>query len=81
MRTTLTLDDDVAVLIETARKQRNVSLKEVVNTALRGGLTAMVQPPKERPQFQTRTLATGKRLIPIDSIADALAIAEGENYR
>ena len=38
MRTTLTLDNDVAAVLERLRKSRNASLKELVNEALRRGL-------------------------------------------
>ncbi|HVO96419.1 MAG TPA: hypothetical protein VMT15_00040 [Bryobacteraceae bacterium] len=82
MRTTLTLDDDVAILLERVRKQNNATLKDVVNTALRGGLAAMSKPAQARTAFRTRTFRTGKCLVPsIESIADALSIAEGESYR
>ena len=38
MRTTLTLDSDVAFLVEDAMKREHRSFKEVVNDALRRGL-------------------------------------------
>ena len=38
MKTTLTLDDDVAAALERVRRTRNASLKDVVNDALRRGL-------------------------------------------
>jgi len=38
MRTTLTLDDDVAAALERLRRTRNASLKDLVNEALRRGL-------------------------------------------
>lgn len=40
MRTTLTIDDDVAALLQQAVRQTGRSFKEVVNDALRAGLTA-----------------------------------------
>ena len=46
MRTTLTLDDDVAVALERVREQRGASLKELVNEALRRGLRDMSSRPK-----------------------------------
>jgi hypothetical protein len=42
MRTTLSLDDDVAILIDKARKLKGLSLKEVVNDALCSGLQEIV---------------------------------------
>src|SRR6516164_6557091 len=41
MRTTLTLDDDVAAILERLRKSRDASLKDLVNEALRRGLKDM----------------------------------------
>ena len=40
MRTTLSLDDDLAKSIENFRKRKNLSLREVVNQLLREGLQA-----------------------------------------
>jgi hypothetical protein len=39
MRTTLTLDDDVAVQLERLRRARDANLKDLVNEALRLGLS------------------------------------------
>src|ERR1700731_4780854 len=41
MRTTLTLDDDVAVQLERLRRSRDANLKDLVNEALRLGLREM----------------------------------------
>lgn len=38
MRTTITLDDDVAVAVKRAAQQRGVSFKEALNAAVRAGL-------------------------------------------
>lgn len=46
MRTTLTLDDDVAAMLRQVAKERGISFKEAVNTALRAGLTADVPRPR-----------------------------------
>jgi hypothetical protein len=81
MRTTLTLDDDVAVQIERLRRARDVSLKELVNDALRRGLREMSAPPKKRKPFRTRSFNMGKPLIDIDNVAEAIAAAEGEGYK
>lgn len=81
MRTTLTLDDDVAVQLEKLRRSRDASLKDVVNEALRRGLQEMSAPPKKRKPFRTRTYNLGKQLIDIDNVAEAIAYAEGEDYK
>src|SRR5713101_2905138 len=46
MRTTLTIDNDVAVELERLRRVRDASLKDVVNDALRRGLREMAASPK-----------------------------------
>lgn len=82
MRTTLSLDDDVAAAIERLRKARDASLKEIVNQALREGLRHMRARPQRREAFRTRAVALGPcRLGSLDDVADALAIAEGESAR
>ncbi len=81
MRVTLKIDDDVAVLLQRARQGGRRSLKEVANEALRLGLRAMeARPEKER--FHVKPLKLGPCLIgSLDNVAEALAIAEGEDYR
>ncbi|MBI3404276.1 MAG: ribbon-helix-helix protein, CopG family [Acidobacteria bacterium] len=82
MRTTLTLDDDVAALLRQLLRSRKTSLKELVNEALRNGLRVLGAPPPKKKRFVQRTFDGGKLLIPsLDNIAEALAIAEGEDYK
>jgi hypothetical protein len=50
VRTTLTLDDDVAVKLRELAHRRKVSFKEVVNATLRRGLVAQAtRAPSGRP--------------------------------
>jgi hypothetical protein len=82
MRTTLTLDDDVAALLQRVQAKRKAGLKEVVNAALRTGLIAMSAPPENRIPFRTKTLVNGPRSLPnIDNIAEVLAVLEGEDHK
>ena len=82
MRTTLTLDDDVAVRIERMRKDTDASLKEIVNGLLRKALDAPEPPPAERPRIDVRVFNIGSCALPnVDKIADVLAFGEGEDYR
>jgi hypothetical protein len=83
MRTTLTIDDDLAVMLERLRTERGLSLKQVVNETLRIGLAAMEQGTGRRPQaYRTRAVSLGRpRLSNVDDVADALAVAEGETFR
>lgn len=82
MRTTLTLDDDVAVLLRQIQEQRKASLKEVVNAALREGLAGLTKAPQPRRLFRTRGIDLGRCYLPnLDKISEVLAIAEGEGYK
>ncbi len=73
MRTTLTLDPDVAVLVKKAVAKGDLSLKDVVNSALRKGLTAEVTGPKPRKRFVQRVGSPADFQI---DITDNGAIAE-----
>ena len=82
MRTTLTLDDDVAAALERLRRARDASLKDIVNDALRRGLSDLTTRPKRREPFQTKGVALGRlRLASIDDISESLAVAEGEAFK
>jgi hypothetical protein len=82
MRTTLTLDDDVAKQIERLREEREVSFKELVNEALREALAARAGDRPPREPFHTTPVSLGRCLVgDLDDVSEALAIAEGEAYR
>jgi hypothetical protein len=73
MRTTLSLDDDVAALLEQARQDSKLTFKQVVNEALRDGLTRRNLPAEKRPPFKTRPVDLGNCLYPnLDSVWDVL---------
>src|SRR5215471_14508839 len=67
MRTTLTLDDDVAAILERLRKSRDASLKDLVNEALRRGLKDMTNRTKRHERLQTRSVALGRLRIAIST--------------
>jgi len=56
VRTTVTLDPDVADLIQTLRRETGVSFKEAVNNAIRASLA-----PRPATPFRQRTFAMGFR--------------------
>jgi hypothetical protein len=81
VRTTLTIDDDVAAMLEQLRKKRGAALKSLINEALRRGLREMAARPKPRSPIRTRSVDLGRaRITSIDNIAEVLAIAEGEDF-
>jgi len=82
MRTTITLDKDVAVVIERLRRARNQTLKEVINETLREGLKHAAPQRAKRVAIHSPTVDLGRCLIGnVDDVAEALALAEGESFR
>lgn len=56
MRTTITLEPDVEALLHSAMKERGLSFKETLNSAVRAGLTA---PKARRGVFIQKTYPMG----------------------
>jgi len=82
MRTTLTLAEDVAAMLQRLRKVRGGRLKDLVNEALRAGLKQMTVRPKRGRPFQTSSVDLG-RCLPgnVDNVAEVLAVVENESYK
>lgn len=80
MRTTLTLDDDVARLVRRLQRKRGAKMKEIVNEALRVGLKQL-EAPQPRSRFRTKAVALGLRVSNVDDVAETLALAEGDEFR
>jgi hypothetical protein len=82
MRTTLTLDPDVAALLDQVRNARDATLKEVVNEGLRHGLRLMTRSGPEQTACRTEAVSLGRCLIgDLDNVSEAIAVAEGETFR
>ena len=82
MRTTLSLDNDVAALLERIRKTKNVTFKALVNEALRQGLKEINQPSKPTETYHTKSVSLGRCLLgSLDDISEAIALTEGEDFR
>ncbi len=82
MRTTMTLDQDVAARLAQVAKKRRQPLKIVVNAALRAGLAELDRPDAARPPFRTTGFALGPSLVgSLDDVEGVLARVEGEPHR
>jgi hypothetical protein len=80
MRTTLTLDPDVAAKAKKGAIQLGKPLKEVINAALRAGLDQVLKPPVAKP-YRTKSRPLGlRRGFSYDNIGELLAWAEGEDH-
>lgn len=78
MRTTLTLDDDVAALLSKEARKSGEPFKQVVNRYLRLGLTAPKRPA--RKPFKVTPINLG---LPrdFDKVEELLEYLEGPDYR
>ncbi|KZS52768.1 antitoxin [Mycobacterium kansasii] len=74
MRTTVTLDDDVAQLVRRRMAERQVSFKKALNDAIRDG--AMGRPEPRR--FVTRTTDLGVPAVNLDRALQLAADLEDE---
>lgn len=82
MRTTLTLDDDVAALLRQLQEERRLGLKELVNQGLREGLPRLGQVGEAREKYHTQTRDLGELLVgSLDDVSEVLAISEGESFK
>ena len=81
MRTTLTLDEDVAQRTKELAVKSNKPFKLVLNEALRIGLDQVEKPLKCR-RYRTNPHEMGLREgFSFDNIQELLAQSEGENSR
>jgi hypothetical protein len=77
VRTTLTLDDDVAARLQSESRRLGRPFKDVVNDCLRRGLEAKRQLRSAKP-FQVRARPLGVRQgLDYDNVADLLEQIEG----
>lgn len=82
MRTTLSLEDDVAALLKRIMRQQDRTLKDTVNAALRAGLVAISSPAPSSPPYRVRPFNLGPSLMgSLDNIEEVLSRAEGEDHR
>jgi hypothetical protein len=75
MRTTVSLDDDVAAAVARVRREHGVGVSDAINRLVRAGLR---RPPR-RP-YRQRTARLGLR-IDVTNVAEALDVLEGSTSR
>lgn len=82
MRTTLTLDPDVAMRAKAEAADNNIAFKTLVNEALRLGLEAYARRAKVAKPYRTQAVPMGLRPgLSYDKIGDLLAQCDGEAFR
>ncbi|HET7441123.1 MAG TPA: hypothetical protein VFJ47_07475 [Terriglobales bacterium] len=80
MRTTLTIDDDIARLLRQEIRRSGDSLKKVVNHFLRLGLTNSSRPSRHRFVVTPHKLGLPPGLT-YDNVAELLEALEGPTQR
>ncbi|MGE0006301.1 MAG: hypothetical protein AB7S92_11980 [Parvibaculaceae bacterium] len=82
MRTTLTLDEDVAAKLKAESRRAGRPFREVLNDTLRRGLASR-RVTAQQPSFKVkaRDLGNLKPGLSLDSVADLLEQVEGPLYR
>jgi metal-responsive CopG/Arc/MetJ family transcriptional regulator len=68
MRTTFTLDDDVAAEVERLRREEGIGISEAVNRLIREGLAR----PRRRQRYRHRAAPLGLKV----DVADVAAVLE-----
>ena len=76
MRTTVTLDRDIAAAVEQLRRTEGIGPSEALNRLARAGLSV----PTKRKKFRQRTVDVGL-LIDVSNVAEAIELAEGPDHR
>lgn len=80
MRTTLTLDPDIAAKAKKGAARLKQPFKQVINAALRIGLDEILKPAASKP-YRTKAKPLGLRPgLNYDNVAELLARAEGESH-
>lgn len=82
MRTTLTLDDDVADKLKLEARRSGEPFRDVVNDALRRGLMSRREKKPSTPfKVVARDLGDLRPGLAMDSVADLLEQIEGSRHR
>lgn len=82
MRTTLTLDDDVAAKLKAETRRSGRSFKDIVNEYLRLGLyTKKTQRPSRPFRVEARDLGALRPGLSLDNVGDLLEQLEGPVHR
>jgi len=82
-RHTVTLDEDVETLLDDEQKKTGKSFKAVVNDLLREVRQRRLGDRKRRPsrRYEVKPLFVGRVRHEVVSVAEALELGEGEEFR
>jgi Arc/MetJ family transcription regulator len=75
MRTTITLDDDVAAAVRRLRQEEGLGMREAVNRLLRAGIAA--EPPPRSYEHRSSDLGLKVDVADIGAVLDLLDDEDG----
>ena len=82
MRTTFTIDDDVAAKVDEVRASRGLTFADVVDEALRLGIEKTSRQARESGTYRTPSTPLGEIRPPdLDDLSAALADSDGDALR
>jgi hypothetical protein len=83
VRTTLSLDEDVAARLKSEVRRSGKPFKEIVNECLRLALASRSHERGRQPRFEvkTRDLGTLRPGLSLDNVGDLLDAVEGPEHR
>ena len=80
MRTTITLEKDIAARLQRLKKKR--PFKELVNAALRAGLDEIEREPSMKTgRYSVAPVKGRPRRTDLDNVAELIAETEGDTFR
>lgn len=81
MRTTITLDDDIARRVEETRHQEGLTFKAAINLLLRLGLERGVRPVAPATPYRIRPVHTGPPLVDLTRSSELLVLDDEAVWR
>lgn len=72
MRTTVTLDEDVAAAVRQIRRERGIGVSEALNRLARAGLTVK----RSESPFRQRAVKLGLK-VDVTNVAEAIELLDG----
>jgi hypothetical protein len=80
MRTTLTIDDDLAGILKRKAREMDKPFKELVNTALRKGLAESFTSPQQKVVVRAHDFGSSRTGLDFDRLNQLVDELEVEDY-
>lgn len=82
MRTTITIEDDVAARLAQLSANGRESFKQLVNRVLRAGLDQLEEGRQpDREPYRIEPFDAGPAACSLDNVAEVLAVYEAESWK